>query len=260
MQSPSIVPPRFLACVGVAAALGSSPAFAQDGATFGLAIGANLSAGQAVPDGYDNADHGLASVDGGGLGGGGELLIRRPIGWSQLRAGIRGGYGKNLALFKLPSAVTGPVDGCDPATSTCETVTVPQGSLRGSAAYASGLVGGEIHLSDPSGTRPYLLGELGFTAAMMWPRARAENNTLNCAVSSACEDGDFTGEPETQRLAVGPAAVVGAGLALSAPVRIEASYLWNSLLGGSWSLGDGIESPKTSLSMVELSVGFMFGG
>ena len=148
-------------------------------------------------------------------------------------------------------------------TGSCDgTDCVERGSLRGSAFFADAVFGGEAHLGEPDRVRPYLVGELGFGLARLWPRARAdENNALTCAVSVAClaPDGSAPDGPETGRLAVGPVAVVGLGLAPGeTPVRVEASYVWHSLLGGSWSLAG--ESPGTSLSMVELSVGYLFGG
>jgi hypothetical protein len=223
-----------------------------------------MTAGQAVPEGYENADDGGTDVPSSGFGLGGAILVRRPATMrTQLRAGLRLGYSQGRALFDLSEVCDG---------NDCPA----QGSLRGSAAFAHGLVGGEAHLGNADKVRPYFLGELGFGAAQLWPRAKAnENDALTCAVSTACTfestgttgTTDTTGtdagaagdDAETRRIAVGPAAVVGLGVAVpTVPLRVEASYVWHSLLGGAWSReGD---SPGTSLSMVELSVGYLFGG
>lgn len=259
------------AAVVLSTLVSARPAWAQDGGGFtvGVAVGGNMTAGQAVPDGYDNEginDPSATAVPSVGFGAGLAVMARRTITErSQLRFGARTGYGQGRALFDLGTTCDGPPD-----TTTDDAPPAPcvaKGALRGSAAYGSAVFGGEAHLGNPDAARPYLLGELGFGLARLWPRARAEeNNALTCAVSSACvapdeEDGAEAGgsEPETGRIAVGPTAVVGLGLALpSTPVRVEAAYVWHSLLGGEWSIAGN--SPGTSLSMVEISVGYLFGG
>jgi len=254
----------------VSTLLSASPAWAQDGGGFtvGVAVGGNMTAGQAVPDGYDNEgsnDPSAAAVPSVGFGAGLAVVARRTITErSQLRFGARTGYGQGRALFDLGTTCGGPPDTTTDTTAddAPPAPCVDKGALRGSAAYGSAVFGGEAHLGNPDAARPYLLGELGFGLARLWPRARAdENNALTCAVSSACEaPGEEGGsEQETGRVAVGPTAVVGLGLALpSTPVRVEAAYVWHSLLGGEWTRAG--DSPGTSLSMVELSVGYLFGG
>jgi len=260
MQSLLVTSPRFSlagAVLLLACSLPASVALAGDAqpVTVGVALGGSMTAGQAVPDGYENADpeSGITAIPSGGFGFGVSVHARRPITErSQLRAGFRTGYSQGKAMFDLTDLCAG----------AGEAPCVERGTLRGSAFYGTALIGGEAHLGPHDAVRPYLLGELGFGLAQLWPRARAaENNVLTCAVSVACEGADADGPTgrETGRVAVGPAAVVGAGVAVpTVPLRIEAAYVWHSLLGGAWA--EGVNSPGTSLSMVEVSVGYLFGG
>ncbi len=261
MQSLLVTSPRFSlagAALLLTWSLPANVAFAEDTqqVTVGVALGGSMTAGQAVPDGYENDDpdeRGPAAIPSSGFGFGVSVHARRPITErSQLRAGVRTGYTQGKAMFDLADLCAGA--GATPC--------VERGTLRGSAFFGAALIGGEAHLGNPDAVRPYLLGELGFGLAQLWPRARAaENNVLTCAVSIACEGADADGPVgrETGRVAVGPAAVVGAGIAApTVPLRIEAAYVWHSLLGGAWD--EGVSSPGTSLSMVEVSVGYLFGG
>jgi hypothetical protein len=251
-----------LACCAALAAL-APRAFAGD-SSVGAALGVNYGVGQSRADGYD-ADPkimGLPNVSG-------SVMVRRSLqDWSGLRAGVRGGYVQDTVLLDIVGGTR---------QNGAVAIEAGKGSVLVANVFLGGTVGGEIFLAPPGKARPYFLGELGGSVMHQHVLAKADtNDNATCAISPYCEATGTEGTTgatastkpkESARITGGPLLAIGAGVALPNPaLRIELSYLHAVTMGSNWMNADdyipegAVSSPRSSVGIVELSVGYAFGG